>query len=139
FESGAEMAQLFRDRPEALAHTVQIAQRCAFRPRTHQPILPRFSTSENGKALDEASELRKRAEEGLQLRLETAGVAAGHTVDEYRERLDFELGVIAGMKNPGYFLIVSDFIQWAEKQGIPLGPRPRSGAGLLLSLAFTLP
>src|SRR5262245_19646950 len=95
FKTRAEMVELFRDLPEALAHTVEIAQRCAFRPRTHQPILPRFSTGDNGNALDEASELRKRAEQGLERRLETAGVAPGHTVDEYRERLEFELGVIA--------------------------------------------
>ena len=124
--------------PEALTHTVEIAQRCAFRPRTHQPILPRFSTGDNGKSLDEASELRKRAEEGLERRLETAGVSLGHTVDEYRERLDFELGVIAGMKYPGYFLIVSDFIQWAKKQGIPVGPGRGSGAGSLVSYALTI-
>ncbi|MGB9042668.1 MAG: DNA polymerase III subunit alpha [Pseudolabrys sp.] len=134
FKSRAEMAELFRDLPEALGHTVEIAQRCAFRPRTHQPILPRFSTN----ASDEASELRKRAEVGLELRLETAGVAPGHTVDEYRERLDFELGVIAGMKYPGYFLIVSDFIQWAKKQGIPVGPGRGSGAGSLVSYVLTI-
>jgi DNA polymerase III subunit alpha len=136
FKSRAEMVELFRDLPEALTHTVEIAQRCAFRPRTHQPILPRFSN--NGKALDEASELRKRAQVGLERRLETAGVAPGHTVDEYRERLDFELGVIAGMKYPGYFLIVSDFIQWAKKQGIPVGPGRGSGAGSLVSYALTI-
>ena len=90
FKSRAEMVELFADLPEAVASTVEIAQRCAFRPRTHQPILPRFSVGENDKALDEASELRKRAEEGLEQRLQTAGVALGHTVDEYRERLDFE-------------------------------------------------
>ena len=138
FKSRAEMVELFADLPEALASTVEIAQRCAFRPRTHQPILPRFSVGENGNALDEASELRKRAEEGLEQRLQTAGVAAGHTVDEYRERLDFELGVIAGMKYPGYFLIVSDFIQWAKKQGIPVGPGRGSGAGSLVSYALTI-
>ena len=121
-KSRAEMVELFADLPEALASTVEIAQRCAFRPRTHQPILPRFSVGDNGSALDEASELRKRAEAGLERRLATTGVATGHTVDEYRERLDFELGVIAGMKYPGYFLIVSDFIQWAKAQGIPVGP-----------------
>ena len=70
FKSRAEMVELFRDLPEALANTVEIAQRCAFRPRTHQPILPRFSTGDNGKSLDEASELRKRAEEGLERRLQ---------------------------------------------------------------------
>jgi DNA polymerase III subunit alpha len=136
FKNRAEMVELFRDLPEALANSVEIAQRCSFRPRTHQPILPRFSTGDNGKTLDEASELRKRAEEGLQRRLETAGVAVGHTVDEYRERLD--LGVIAGMKYPGYFLIVSDFIQWAKKQGIPVGPGRGSGAGSLVSYALTI-
>ncbi len=138
FKIRAEMVELFRDLPEALNHSVEIARRCAFRPRTHQPILPRFSTGDNGKALDEASELRKRAEEGLERRLETAGVAPGHTVDEYRERLNFELGVIAGMKYPGYFLIVSDFIQWAKKQGIPVGPGRGSGAGSLVSYALTI-
>jgi DNA polymerase III subunit alpha len=138
FKSRAEMVELFRDLPEALSHSVEIARRCAFRPRTHQPILPRFSTGDNGKTLDEASELRKRAEEGLERRLETAGVAPGHTVDEYRERLTFELGVIAGMKYPGYFLIVSDFIQWAKKQGIPVGPGRGSGAGSLVSYALTI-
>ena len=65
-------------------------------------------------------------------------MAPGHTVDEYRERLEFELGVIAGMKYPGYFLIVSDFIQWAKKQGIPVGPGRGSGAGSLVSYALTI-
>ncbi|HET7912055.1 MAG TPA: DNA polymerase III subunit alpha, partial [Pseudolabrys sp.] len=138
FKSRSEMVELFADLPEAVTSTVEIAQRCAFRPRTHQPILPRFSLGENGKELDEASELRKRAEAGLERRLATAGVADGHTVDEYRERLEFELGVIAGMKYPGYFLIVSDFIQWAKKQGIPVGPGRGSGAGSLVSYALTI-
>ena len=138
FKSRAEMLERFADLPEAVASTVEIARRCAFRPRTHQPILPRFSVGDNGRALDEASELRKRAEAGLESRLASAGVAPGHTVDEYRERLDFELGVIAGMKYPGYFLIVSDFIQWAKKQGIPVGPGRGSGAGSLVSYALTI-
>ncbi len=47
------------------------------------------------------------------------GLAPGRTIEEYRERLAFELKVIEGMKYPGYFLIVSDFIQWAKEQGIP--------------------
>ena len=138
FKSRAEMVERFADLPEAVESTVEIARRCAFRPRTHQPILPRFSVGDNGRALDEASELRKRAEAGLESRLASAGVALGHTVDEYRERLDFELGVIAGMKYPGYFLIVSDFIQWAKKQGIPVGPGRGSGAGSLVSYALTI-
>ncbi len=138
FKSRAEMAELFADLPEALGNTVEIAERCAFRPHTHQPILPRFSHGADGSAVDEADELRQRAEAGLTQRLSTAGVASGHTVDEYRERLDFELGVIAGMKYPGYFLIVADFIQWAKKKGIPVGPGRGSGAGSLVSYALTI-
>jgi DNA polymerase-3 subunit alpha len=138
FKTRAEMAALFADLPEALASTVEIAQRCAFRPRTHLPILPRFSVGEGGAAVDEATELRRRAEAGLTQRLTTAGVAPGHTEDEYRERLDFELGVIEKMKYPGYFLIVSDFIQHAKSKGIPVGPGRGSGAGSLVSYALTI-
>jgi DNA polymerase-3 subunit alpha len=138
FKTRAEMRDLFADLPEALSNTVEIAERCAFRPRIHQPILPRFSVGDSGSVIDESEELRKRAEEGLTLRLTTAGVAPGHTPDEYRERLDFELGVIAGMKYPGYFLIVADFIQWAKAKGIPVGPGRGSGAGSLVSYALTI-
>ena len=56
FKSRAEMAALFADLPEALASTVEIAQRCAFRPRTEKPILPRFSVGD--RAVDEGAELR---------------------------------------------------------------------------------
>ena len=138
FKSRAEMSALFADLPEALHNTVEIAERCAFRPLTQAPILPRFSLAEGGSALDEATELRKRAEAGLTQRLTTAGVAPGHTEDEYRERLDFEIGVITGMKYPGYFLIVADFIQWAKAKGIPVGPGRGSGAGSLVSYALTI-
>ena len=139
FKSRTEMVALFADLPEALSNTVEIAERCAFRPHTHQPILPRFShRAEGDSVVDEADELRKRAELGLTQRLTTAGVAEGHSADEYRERLDFELGIIAGMKYPGYFLIVADFIQWAKAQGIPVGPGRGSGAGSLVSYALTI-
>ncbi|HTQ83484.1 MAG TPA: DNA polymerase III subunit alpha, partial [Pseudolabrys sp.] len=136
FKTRAEMVELFADLPEAVASSVDIAERCAFRPRTHQPILPRFTVGEV--AADEAAELRRRAEAGLIQRLTTAGVAPGHTEDEYRERLDFELGVIEKMKYPGYFLIVSDFIQHAKSKGIPVGPGRGSGAGSLVSYALTI-
>ena len=76
FKTRAEMVELFADLPEALASTVEIAERCAFRPRTHDPILPRFSTGEGGSAVDEATELRKRAEAGLTRRLASAGAGA---------------------------------------------------------------
>ncbi len=137
FKSRAEMAALFSDLPEALASTVEIAQRCAFRPLTRKPILPRF-TAEGGTAVDEAAELRRQAEEGLTLRIKTIGLASGHTIDDYRERLDFELNVIERMKYPGYFLIVADFIQWAKSKGIPVGPGRGSGAGSLVAYSLTI-
>ena len=138
FKTRAEMAELFADLPEAVASTVEIARRCAFRPRVQPPILPRFSVGVDGAAVDEAAELRKRAAAGLECRIEIHGLALGRTVEEYRDRLAFELNVIEGMKYPGYFLIVSDFIQWAKGQGIPVGPGRGSGAGSLVSYALTI-
>ncbi len=149
FKTRAEMAALFADLPEALAATVEIAQRCAYRPRTQAPILPRFSTGrgdgETAPVPDqhaaheaEAEELRRAAHAGLERRLARHPAAPGHTVEDYRERLDFELGVIARMKYSGYFLIVADFIQWAKAQGIPVGPGRGSGAGSLVAYALTI-
>jgi DNA polymerase III subunit alpha len=134
FKSRAEMAALFGDVPEALDSTIEIAQRCSYRPRTRAPILPRFTNSAAQDALaEEATELRRQALTGLDRRIATHGIAPGCSEQEYRERLDFELGVIEGMKYPGYFLIVADFIQWAKGQGIPVGPGRGSGAGSLVA------
>ncbi len=136
FKTRAEMEALFADLPEALASTIEIAQRCAFRPRVQAPILPHFSVGDT--ALDEADELRRQAQAGLERRLSIHGLAPGRTVDDYRERLAYELGVITSMKYPGYFLIVADFIQWAKAQGIPVGPGRGSGAGSLVAYALTI-
>ena len=75
FKTRDEVAKLFADLPEALASTVEIARRCAFRPTTRAPILPRFSTGDSGEAVDEAAELRRQAEEGLARRLRLYGLA----------------------------------------------------------------
>jgi DNA polymerase III subunit alpha len=139
FKTRAEMAALFADLPEALGSTVEIAQRCAFRPAVRKPILPRFTGTAGKDALaEEAAELRRQAEAGLQQRLAVQGVAPGSTVEDYRQRLAYELDVIEGMKYPGYFLIVADFIQWAKAQGIPVGPGRGSGAGSLVAYALTI-
>jgi DNA polymerase-3 subunit alpha len=135
------MMALFRDLPEALASTVEIAERSSFRPVARKPILPRFSVigQEAGEGvLDEAVELRRRATEGLKRRIDAHGAASGFTEEQYRERLDFELGVIERMKYPGYFLIVADFIQWAKSRRIPVGPGRGSGAGSLVAYALTI-
>ena len=153
FKTRAEMANLFADLPEALGTTIEIAQRCVFRPRTQAPILPRFTAgrSERSAAASEADsqtqaaeeaaeaeELRRAARSGLERRLARYGTAPGHSGEDYSERLEFELGVIINMHYAGYFLIVADFIQWAKAQGIPVGPGRGAGAGSLVAYALTI-
>jgi len=138
FKSREDMIALFADLPEAIASTVEIARRCAFRPSKLDPILPRFSAGAGQTPVDEAAELRRQAAAGLERRLAVHGLAPGRTIEDYRERLEYELGVIERMKYPGYFLIVADFIQWAKGQGIPVGPGRGSGAGSLVAYALTI-
>jgi DNA polymerase-3 subunit alpha len=143
FKSADQMAELFADLPEALERTVEIARRCAFRPLGRQPILPRFvpaapGTSEEEQLAIEAAELRKQAEAGLEKRLAAHPLAPGFTPDDYKRRLDFELGVIAKMRFPGYFLIVADFIKWAKANDIPVGPGRGSGAGSVVAWSLTI-
>ena len=129
FKSPEEMVTLFADLPEALENTVEIARRCAFRARTHPPILPKFAD-------DEVEELRRQAREGLEKRLAVIPHAA--PVEDYEKRLEFELGIIENMGFPGYFLIVADFIKWAKDHDIPVGPGRGSGAGSLVAYALTI-
>jgi DNA polymerase-3 subunit alpha len=138
FKTRAEMAVLFADIPEALASTVEIAERCAFRPTTRKPILPRFAVGAGAAENDEAAELRRQAEEGLVNRLKVHGLSQGTTEEDYRARLAFEIDVITRMNYAGYFLIVADFIKWAKAQGIPVGPGRGSGAGSLVAYALTI-
>ncbi|GLQ09396.1 DNA-directed DNA polymerase [Devosia yakushimensis] len=142
FKTRAEMAELFSDLPEALDSTIEVARRLAYRPLKRKPILPKFAAapdlSENEAVAAEAEALRAMAEEGLENRFKTVGVAPGKTEAEYRDRLAFELGIIQSMKFPGYFLIVADFIRWAKAQGIPVGPGRGSGAGSLVAYATTI-
>jgi len=129
FKSQEEMGRLFKDLPEALERTIEIAQRCAFKAYKRDPILPKFADNE-------VEELRRQSIAGLKERLSVIPHAA--SVEEYEKRLDFELGVIEGMGFPGYFLIVADFIKWAKEQDIPVGPGRGSGAGSLVAYALTI-
>ena len=141
-KSQAEMAALFADLPEALESTVEIAMRCAYHPHTRSPILPRFTGADAADAEAalgaEAEELARQAREGLDARLAAHGPTEGYTAQDYRERLEFEIGIITRMKFPGYFLIVADFIKWAKAQRIPVGPGRGSGAGSLVAWALTI-
>ena len=139
FKSTQEMTALFTDLPEATKNTRLIAQRCAFRPRTHEPILPNFVGGlKDGAdlAAEEAKELEAQAREGLKLRLADIDLASPEK--DYWDRLDFELGVINKMKFPGYFLIVADFIKWAKNNDVPVGPGRGSGAGSVVAWALTI-
>ena len=129
FKSQEEMVTLFADLPEAVANTVEIAKRCAFRAYTRDPILPKFAD-------DEVAELRRQAQAGLKDRLVIIPHAA--PVEEYEKRLEFELGIIEGMGFPGYFLIVADFIKWSKDNDIPVGPGRGSGAGSLVAYALLI-
>ena len=142
FKTAQEMRAQFADVPEALDNTLVIAERCAVMAETRAPILPHF-VSEAGRS--EIDELRHRATEGLEKRLADHVLSGSGTEEErtaaaapYRERLDFELGVIESMGYPGYFLIVADFIQWAKGEGIPVGPGRGSGAGSVVAWALTI-
>ena len=127
-KTAEEMRELFADIPEAIANTFEIAQRCAVKAETHQPILPNFSNE----GRSESEELRKQALEGLEYRLGAADKLYAER-DTYFERLDYELTIIERMGFPGYFLIVSDFIKWAKDNDIPVGPGRGSGAGSLVA------
>ena len=142
FKSPAEMRVLFADLPEACDNTLVIAQRCAFMPEPRAPILPPFPSASGRK---EEDEVRSAAFAGLEARLKAHLWREGMSESEreaaakpYRERLEYELGVIIKMGFAGYFLIVSEFIQWAKAQGIPVGPGRGSGAGSVAAWALTI-
>ncbi len=141
FKSPKEMRVLFADLPEACDNTLVIAQRCAFMPEPRTPILPPFAT-ESG---DAKEALRIEAAAGLERRLVAQVYTPDMTETEreaaakpYRERVEYELGVIETMGFAGYFLIVAEFIQWAKAQGIPVGPGRGSGAGSAVAWALTI-
>ena len=143
FKTADEMAAQFSDLPEALANTIEIAKRCAFRPKGRKPILPRFvQTSAGASEADllalETKELSEQAHAGLKERLAVTELAPGFTAADYERRLDFEIQVISKMKFPGYFLIVADFIKWSKASGIPVGPGRGSGAGSVVAWALTI-
>jgi DNA polymerase-3 subunit alpha len=142
FKSAEEMRILFADLPEAIANTLVVARRCAYRAPVRDPILPKYPLA-SGRS--EAEELRAQAEAGLERRLEEQVFSAEMdpaareaAAAPYRERLMFELGVIIEMDYPGYFLIVADFIKWAKERDIPVGPGRGSGAGSVVAWSLTI-
>jgi DNA polymerase-3 subunit alpha len=135
FKPADVMRALFADLPDACDNTLAIARGCAVMAETRKPLLPKCPKVREGRTEDET--LAAMAREGLAVRLAENGADAAAQA-RYGERLNYELGVIANMGFPGYFLIVADFIQWAKAQGIPVGPGRGSGAGSVAAWALTI-
>ncbi|MEY3981706.1 MAG: polymerase subunit alpha, partial [Pseudomonadota bacterium] len=131
-----EMCAKFADIPQVLQNTLEIAQRCNALLQLGKPQLPDFPTP-NGESLEDY--LRITAREGLDIRLKerypTEEVREKHTAD-YKARLELEIKTIIEMGFPGYFLIVADFINWAKRNGVPVGPGRGSGAGSLVAYSL---
>jgi DNA polymerase-3 subunit alpha len=136
FKTQAEMGKLFADIPSALVNTVELAKRCNLTLELGVNRLPLFPTP-NQESLEHY--LRDQAETGLETRMKALFPDAAMRYTEmpkYRARLEFETSTIVQMGFAGYFLIVADFINWAKKNGVPVGPGRGSGAGSLV--AFSL-
>jgi DNA polymerase-3 subunit alpha len=131
-KSPAEMAELFKDAPELLDNTVEIAKRCSLEIRLGASMLPAYPVPATSNTEDF---LREEAVRGLDARLTASrgAAAAVAATNAYEARLDLELGVICSMGFAGYFLIVADFIRWARDNGVPVGPGRGSGAGSLVA------
>ena len=126
-KSSEEMASAFADMPEALASTLEIAERCDTTIALKQQLIPRFETP-NGES--EEAYLRALVDEGLRTRYGDPIPAAA------RERADMELGVIGNMGFNAYFLIVWDFVAYAKANGIAVGPGRGSAAGSIVSYSL---
>src|SRR5437764_410744 len=119
---------------EAVNNSWLIAERCNVDLNLKDKHLPKFQVPE-GETLE--SWLQRRAREGLDERFaELARAGRRVDADNYRVRLERELTVILSMKFAGYFLIVQDFINWAKRNGIPVGPGRGSGAGSLVAYSL---
>jgi DNA polymerase-3 subunit alpha len=129
-----QMHALFSDIPEALSNTVELAKRCNLELEFGKYHLPAFPVPDP--EASESSYLHRKACEGLQVRLDSHGIGDAYAASDYHSRLEFELDVIVKMGFAGYFLIVSDFIGWAKKNGIPVGPGRGSGAGSLVAYSL---
>ncbi|MCB1009328.1 MAG: DNA polymerase III subunit alpha [Acidobacteria bacterium] len=138
-KSGAELEKLFPGDGAAIEATLAIAERCQVELKTDGFHLPEFPVPV-GETLD--SHFARVAREGLEERLveqRRRGTTSERFGDDiYRQRLDYEIGVISGMGFPGYFLIVWDFIRHARESGIPVGPGRGSAAGSLVAYALRI-
>jgi DNA polymerase-3 subunit alpha len=125
----AEMAEAFAEWPEAIASTLEIAERCSVEIELGKQLIPSYPTPDG---MPEREYLRARVQEGLRLRYGDPPPA--HAV----ERMDMELGVIDRMGFNAYFLIVWDFVKFAKENGIAVGPGRGSAAGSIVSYCLAI-
>jgi DNA polymerase-3 subunit alpha len=128
-KSPTEMAESFSRWPEAVSTTLEVAERCEVEIELGQLLLPRFPTPDGE---EPATMLRRLATEGLRRRYGDPAPA------EARERLEFELSVIAEMGFDSYFLIVWDFVRYAKDSGIAVGPGRGSAAGSIVAYCLNI-
>ena len=122
-----EMLKLFEDIPEAVENTVEIAKRCNLILSFDQTYLPNFKAPNNDLSLY----FSRQVKEGLiERNIEI------EKLPHYEQRLEYEINVINQMGFAGYFLIVADFVKWAKKNDIAVGPGRGSGAGSLSAYAL---
>jgi DNA polymerase-3 subunit alpha len=139
-KSAAQMADIFKDYPEALANTLRIAERCNVEIKAGENHLPKFEVPE-GYTLDAYFEHIARqgfAERLVRLKPVADEGKLRHSISDYEQRLSYEIEMIKRMGYPGYFLIVWDFIRHAREQGIPVGPGRGSAAGSLVAWALRI-
>jgi len=140
-KTSEQMHEVFHDLPDALKNNENFPLRISYRPVNSLPVLPDIQTKEV-KNVDDL--LIKETVEGLKERLNEYVIpyANNKNLNEikntYRERLNHEIDIISKMKYSSYFLIVSDYIKWAKKNDIPVGPGRGSGAGSLVAWALSI-
>jgi DNA polymerase III subunit alpha len=124
-----EMADAFAQWPEAIANTVEIAERCSVQLELGKQLIPSFPTPDGS---PEREYLRARVQEGLRLRYGDPPPA------QAVERMEMELGVIDRMGFNAYFLIVWDFVKFAKENGVAVGPGRGSAAGSIVSYCLAI-
>ena len=134
FKSSSEMLKVFQDIPESINNSLLIAKKCTFMLERTKPLLPKFLNS----SIDEYKELYKLSHDGLSNIILNIKNNKDTSLNKkkYEERLNYEINIIKKTGYSGYFLIVADFISWAKKNGIPVGPGRGSGAGSLVAWAL---
>ena len=136
FRSKVEMIDLFSDIPEALINTVKIAEKCNIDLELGKFYLPDFEVPDEYSREDF---LRKISLDGLLNRIKNIKESVdSYSIEEssYTERLNYELDMICKLDFAGYFLIVADFVNWAQENNIPVGPGRGSGAGSIVAYAL---